>query len=82
MIQQGSRDMDDERRRCAFEGSWRTMTDPDTFAEWEAREREGWLYISDWGPAIQRGWYCPPHAKVLNELEESGELDHIQSKAR
>ena len=70
---------DDDKRRCCFEGCWRSfeISDADTLAQYSALEN-GWLLISDWGPGVQRGWYCPPHAKAMRELQESGELDEIQ----
>jgi hypothetical protein len=37
--------------------------------------------LSDWGPGIERGFYCKPHADALEALCDGGELDYIQSGA-
>jgi hypothetical protein len=61
------------KHRCAFGGCWRTSAQPYT---------DGWANLCDWGLGIPDGFYCGPHADAIEALNDSGELDYIQSAAK
>jgi hypothetical protein len=35
---------------------------------------DGWADLFQWGSGVPDGWYCPKHAKAIDQLEEDGEL--------
>jgi hypothetical protein len=62
---------EDDPIRCTFAGCHRSTFQPGI---------DGWAALVRWGPGIEDGWYCKPHADAIEALDESGELDRIQSK--
>ena len=51
---------------CTFEGCHRTSERPIA---------SGWVLLTDWGPGIKNGFYCPQHVAALEALHVSGDLD-------
>jgi len=54
---------------CTFEGCPKISQSPG---------KDGWTFISKWGPGITDGAYCPEHAAALEAVLVSGEIDEIQ----
>jgi hypothetical protein len=51
------------RIRCAWDGCWRHTSQPYT---------DGWANLVSWGPAVQDGFYCQPHAEALEAVLMDG----------
>jgi hypothetical protein len=63
-----------EKIRCSFAGCHRSIPRRSYVVP-----PEGWVCLSGWGPGIQDGFYCKPHADAIEALNDSGELEQIQT---
>jgi hypothetical protein len=49
--------------RCAWEGCWRSTTNPGA---------GGWAYLCEWPSPIKDGLYCRQHWQAIEAVEERG----------
>lgn len=47
------------KHRCTFESCWKTTERPGA---------DGWTRLSDYGPGVPDGLYCPEHADAIEAI--------------
>jgi hypothetical protein len=58
--------------KCTWEGCPATTERP---------ALDGWTYLSDYGPGIKDGIYCPAHAAAIEAVRSEGGLDEPENDA-
>jgi hypothetical protein len=61
-------------RRCEFEGCNKTSEHP---------RLQGWSYLTDWGPGVPDGYYCPEHKEAIEAIHhEIAERKRLEKAGR